>query len=111
MKKRPANWKHPISKDAVLSHTSVPHEAIDDYELPAHIDVDYSKAKPNRFAKPTERPTSKRVKTARGTKRTTEATERHTVTLYKRQVKMLKKIDGSISRAIRIVLDASSAQK
>lgn len=99
------HWKHPLPKDAVLTHTSVPHEPIDDYELPVHIEVDYSKAKPNRFVTDAHRTTAKRIAVAKGVNRRTEPTERHTVTLYGRQVAMLRTIDTDLSRAIRKVLD------
>src|SRR6187401_1525997 len=51
MKKRPANWKPRTPKNAVIVHYETPHiPGVDDYELPAELDIDYSKAKPNRFA-------------------------------------------------------------
>ena len=73
---------------------------LDEYELKPHYDLDYRKAKPNRFAG--------RVKLTRGGKRagsgrksSPEPIERHTITLYQTHAKYLKSLDDNLSRAIR----------
>lgn len=48
----PAFVVSPVPHNVVITHRSTPHiPDVDDYELPDHIDLDHSKAKPNRFAK------------------------------------------------------------
>ena len=76
---------------------------LDDYELKPHYDLDYRKAKPNRFAG--------RVKLTRSAKRngaerkpTPGAMERHTITLYKAHANYLRRLDSNLSRAIRILI-------
>lgn len=89
---------------------------LDDYEPPAHVDLDHSKAKPNRFAKYKKHTVTirnsnyKQLMASRAAKRSklSEPTERHTVTLPTRQVEILRKMDSSISRAISKLLDAAS---
>jgi hypothetical protein len=73
---------------------------LDDYELKPHYDVEYSKAKPNRFAG--------RVKLSHGgpranagRKRAPEPIERHTITLYRSHAKYLRGLDKNLSQAIR----------
>lgn len=79
-------------------HEHIP--ALDDYELPPHIDVDYSKSKPNPYAG--------RVKFTHGGRRPgagrrpgPEPIERHTITLYKTHAEYLRRLDRNLSRAIR----------
>jgi hypothetical protein len=74
--------------------------ALDDYDLPLHIDVDYSKARPNPYAA--------RVKFAHGGKRRgagrkpgPQPIERHTITLYKEHAQYLRSLDQNLSHAIR----------
>jgi hypothetical protein len=74
--------------------------ALDDYDLPAHIDVDYTKARPNPYAG--------RVKFAHGGKRPgagrkpgPQPIERHTITLYKEHAQYLRSLDQNLSQAIR----------
>ncbi len=73
---------------------------LDDYELKPHYDLDYRKAKPNRFAG--------RVKLAHGDTRlgpgrkpTPEPVERHTVAFYKSHADYLRSLDHNLSKAIR----------
>lgn len=105
MKTRPANWKHPIPKDAVIPHKSVPHEPIDEYDLPAHIDFDYANPKPNRFAGKIAC-THGGARKGAGRKPVANPAESHTITLYRSQVKQLRKLDRNLSRAIRKLIDA-----
>lgn len=100
MKKRPANWKSRVPKDAALTHTSVPHEPLDDYDLPDQIEVDYSKAKPNPYAGKVHFTHGGSRKGA-GRKPSKETAEPHTISLYKTEVKFLRRIDPNLSRAIR----------
>jgi hypothetical protein len=73
---------------------------LDRYELKPHYDLDYRKAKPNRFAG--------RVKVLHGgtqpgadRKRAPEAVERHTITLTKSHVAYPRRLDVNLSIAIR----------
>ncbi len=107
MKKRPANWKHPIPKDAIIPHKSVPHEPIDDYDLPEHIDFDYANAKPNRFAGKIAY-VHGGARNGAGRKHSAETATNHTVTLYKSDIKYLHKLDSNLSRAIRKLIAAQA---
>ncbi len=73
---------------------------LDDYELKPHYDLDYRKAKPNRFAGRVKLPHGGKRPGA-GRKPSPEPIERHTITLYKTHVKYLRRIDRNLSRAIR----------
>ncbi len=73
---------------------------LDDYELKPHYDLDYRKAKPNRFAR--------RVKISRGGARRDagrqskpEPVERHTIAFYKSHADYLRSLDRNLSKAIR----------
>lgn len=97
MKKKPIKRKSSIPKDAVVVYHLVHDDA---YDLPPHIDFDYSKAKPNPYAG--------RIKYTRGGERkgagrkpAPEPVERHTITLYKSHTKYLRSLDANLSRAIR----------
>src|SRR5690242_19070488 len=79
---------------------------MDNYELPAHMELDYSKAKPNRFAKYENHVRVVRVNIPTILTPTSEPKERHSVTLYRWQVKELRKLDPNLSRAIRKLLAA-----
>ncbi|HZQ06158.1 MAG TPA: hypothetical protein VFD70_06220 [Anaerolineae bacterium] len=105
MKKRPANWKHPIPKDAILPHKSVPHDPIDDYDLPPHIDFDYENAIQNPYAGRVQF-THGGARKGAGRKPSSEPAERHTVTLYKKDLQALRKLDVNLSRAIRKLIAA-----
>lgn len=100
MKKRPANWKPRIPKDAALAHSSVPREPIDNYELPDEIVVDYAQAKPNPYAGKVQFTHGGKRKGA-GRKPSQEVAKPHTVSLYKAEVKFLRSLDPNLSRAIR----------
>jgi hypothetical protein len=106
MKKRPANWKPRIPKDATITHIAVPHQAVDDYDLPAEIEFDYSKAKPNPYAGRVQF-THGGARKGAGRKPTIESAEPHTVSLYKADVKFLRSLDRNLSRAIRKLIAAS----
>lgn len=110
MKKRPASWKHPMPKDAVIPHTSVPHDPVDDYDLPDHIDFDSSTAKPNRFAGKIHFEHGGSRKGA-GRKSVSDPAERHTVTLYQTDLKYLRTLDLNLSRAIRKLIAAVGLPK
>ncbi len=73
---------------------------VDDYELPAEIKFDRSKARRNPYAA--------RVKFAHGGARPgagrkplAEPVERHTITLLKSHTKFLRGLDSNLSSAIR----------
>jgi hypothetical protein len=75
-------------------------------ELRPHYDFDYSKARPNRFAG--------RVKYTRGGRRagagrkpSAEPLIAKRVYLYPRHVKILERMDSSMSAAIRKLVDAA----
>ncbi len=80
---------------------------LDDYELKPHYDIDYSKAKPNRFAGRVKL-THGGPRKGAGRKPASEPVERHTITLYKSHVKYLRSVDPNLSKAIRKVLEAMS---
>lgn len=106
MKKRPANWKHPIPRDAIIPHISSPHiPGVDDYELPSEIDIDYSKAKPNPYAGKVQW-THGGARKGAGRKPAAAPMERHTITLHKTDVSYLRKLDLNLSRAIRKLIAA-----
>ena len=73
---------------------------LDDYELKPHYDLDYSKAKPNRFAGRVKL-THGGARTGAGRKSAPEHLERHTITLYKTHAEYLRKLDANLSKAIR----------
>ncbi len=73
---------------------------LDDYDLPPHIDVDYSRARLNPYAN--------RVKFTHGGRRPgagrkpgPQPIERHTITLYKEHAQYLRSLDQNLSQAIR----------
>jgi len=78
--------------------------SLDDYELKPHYDLDYSKAKPNRFVHGGKRPGS-------GRKPAPAPIERHTVTLTTPQVNYLRKLDTNLSRSIRKLIDAAKPSR
>ncbi len=93
------------NKKQVVFHETPHIPGLDDYELPAHIDFDYSKAKRNPYAgrvKYTHGGTRKGA----GRKPAPEPTENHTITLYKSHVQLLRKLDPNLSRAIRKVIES-----
>jgi hypothetical protein len=73
---------------------------LDDYDLPPHIDIDYSKARPNpyagraRFSHGGRRPGA-------GRKPGPQPVERHTISLYKEHARYLRSLDENLSQAIR----------
>lgn len=110
MNKRPKNWKHPIPPDAVIEFTETPHEDVDDYELPAEIDFDYSKAKPNRFAGKIKFSTRGGVRKGAGRKPGPEPLVAKKVYLTSRHLKFFAKIDKNLSAAIRKLADAQKSK-
>lgn len=73
---------------------------LDDYELKPHYDLDYRKAKPNRFAGRVKF-THGGPRPGAGRKRAPETVERHTITLYKSHAVFLRGLDKNLSNAIR----------
>lgn len=73
---------------------------LDDYELKPHYDLDYRKAKPNRFAGRVKF-THGGARPGAGRKAAPEPVERHTITLYKTHADYLRRLDGNLSKAIR----------
>ncbi len=73
---------------------------LDDYELEPHYDLDYRKAKPNRFAGRIKLPPSG---ARRGAERkpAPETVERHTIAFYKSHADYLRSLDRNLSKAIR----------
>ena len=79
---------------------------LDDFELKRHYDLDYSKAKPNRFAHGGKRPRAGRKPLpAHETKG--KPIVRRTVTLTAPHLAYLRKLDSNVSRAIRKLIDAA----
>jgi hypothetical protein len=104
--KKPTKRKSNVPRDAVPVYHETPHiPGVDDYELPDEVIIDYSKAKPNRFAG--------RIKYQIGGVRKTvgEPVERHTVTLIKSHVKYLRRLDANLSRAIRKLIESQRIAK
>lgn len=111
MIKKPDKHSSPDQQDETITHISTPHiPGLDDYDLPPHIDIDYSKAKPNPYAariKAARAKQSDKVQTsARAAKQNKEAVESHTVSLTKSDVKYLRKLAPNLSRAIHKLIDA-----
>ena len=90
------------SKGILPGHEHIP--GLDDYDLPPHIDVDYSKAKPNRFAGKV-RFTHGGARKGAGRKPGPEPLVAKRVYLYPRHVKRLEKISTNLSQAIRQLVD------
>ncbi|MCC7163484.1 MAG: hypothetical protein IT331_13395 [Anaerolineae bacterium] len=76
---------------------------LDNYELKPHYDLDYSQAKPNRFAGRVNLETPRRggARKGAGRKPAREPLERHTITILKSDALFLKKFDKRLSAAIR----------
>jgi hypothetical protein len=85
-------------------HEHIP--GLDDYELKPHYDLDYRKAKPNRFAGKVKFTHGGARKNA-GRKPAPEELVAKRVYLYPRHVKFLEKIDKNVSAAIRKLVDAT----
>jgi hypothetical protein len=81
-------------------HDTKVEDNLDDYELKPHYDLDYSKAKSNRFAGRVKL-SHGGVRSGAGRKRAPEPIERHTITLYKTHAKYLRRLDANLSKAIR----------
>ncbi|MBI4789906.1 MAG: hypothetical protein HY782_22975 [Chloroflexi bacterium] len=83
----------------MAQHKVYPEDDMNDQSRP-YYNVDYSKAKPNRFAgrvKLTHGGTRKGA----GRKPAPEPIERHTITFYKSHAKYLRSLDSNLSQAIR----------
>jgi hypothetical protein len=104
MKRRNASNRAVLT--AIPHHRAAHDPGLDDYDLPAHIDIDYSKAKPNRFAGQVNPPHGGK-RNGSGRKRTREPIERHTITLYRSHAKRLRQLDPNLSKAIRKLIEAS----
>ncbi len=81
---------------------------LDDYELKPHYDFDYRKSKPNPFGQNANatRRVKKRVaangKTTLASRETKRVKlKRHTITLHQADAAYLRKLDKSLSHAIR----------
>lgn len=81
---------------------------LDDYDLPPHIDVDYSKAKPNRFAR---RPKVYHggARLGAGRKPAPEPVERHTLAIYRSHADYLRSLDPNLSKALRKLIAAGKS--
>lgn len=102
MKKRTA------PKHRVKENPSAYIPELDDYDLPSHIDIDYSKAKPNRFA---NRPKIYHggARPRAGRKPAPEPVERHTLVIYKSHADYLRSLDPSLSKALRKLIAAGKS--
>lgn len=99
--KKPIKHKSRIPRNAVVAFTPVPYDPkYDDYEIPDHIDFDYTKAKRNPYVGMIEY-THGGKRNGAGRKSSSEPLESHTVTLYPSHVKYLRGLDKNLSRAIR----------
>jgi hypothetical protein len=94
------------SSDSKINPNAERIAKLDDYELEPHYEIDYRKAKPNRFAG--------RVKFSHGGARpgagrkpASEPVERHTVTLYESHARFLRSLDANLSSAIRKLIERS----
>lgn len=81
---------------------------LDDFELKPHYDFDYRKSKPNPFVKKSQvtRRSIKKIEPdgeGIGAKRSakTSVVNRHTITLHQADAAYLRKLDKSLSHAIR----------
>jgi hypothetical protein len=77
-------------------------------DLRPHYDIDYSKAKPNRFAK---RPKIYHggARPGAGRKAAPEPVERHTLVIYKSHADYLRSLDPSLSKALRKLIAAGKS--
>ena len=73
---------------------------LDDYELKPHYDLDYRRAKPNRFAGRVKL-THGGARHGAGRKPAPETVERHTIAFYKSHADYLRSLDQNLSKAIR----------
>jgi hypothetical protein len=85
-------------------HEHIP--GVDDYELKPHYDLDYRKAKPNRFAGKVKFTHDGARKNA-GRAAAPEQLISKRIYLYPRHVKLLEKFDKNVSAAIRKLVDAT----
>lgn len=109
--KKPVGRKSRIPRDAVVKFKETPHiPGVDDYELPPQLEVDYRRAKPNRFAGQV-RFTRGGARTGAGRKPSPEPLIAKKVYLYPRHLKVLVKIDKNLSAAIRKLADAQAKSK
>jgi hypothetical protein len=90
------------SKMTLPGHEHIP--GLDDYDLAPHIEVDYSKAKPNSFAGKVKFTHGGARKNA-GRKPGQELLIAKHVYLYPRHLKRLEKISPNLSQAIRQLVD------
>jgi hypothetical protein len=91
------------------SRGAIPVAMTEDDDLLPHYDIDYSKAKPNRFAgrpKVIIGPVHGGAREGAGRKAAPEPLVAKRVYLYPRHVRILQKIDKNLSAAIRTLVDA-----
>jgi hypothetical protein len=91
------------------SKGAIPVAMTEDDDLMPHYDIDYSKAKPNRFAERPKviiGPVHGGSRQGAGRKPAPEPLVAKRVYLYRRHVKILQKIDKNLSAAIRSLVDA-----
>ena len=79
--------------------------ALDDYELKPHYELDYTKAKPNRFAGKVKF-THGGARPGAGRKPAREPIERHMISFSKPHIKLLQAIDQNLSQAIRKLIES-----
>ena len=98
------------SRAHVATDQAVPAAAADlNDDLRPHYDLDYGKAKPNRFAK---RPKIYHggARQGAGRKAAPEPVERHTLVIYKSHADYMRSLDPSLSKALRKLIAAGRAQ-
>ncbi len=88
-----------------VSKGAVPVEMTRDDDMLPHYELDYRKAKPNRFAGRVKL-THGGARAGAGRKPAPETLISKRVYLYPRHVQLLKRIDKNLSAAIRKILDA-----
>jgi hypothetical protein len=76
-------------------------------QLRSYYKVDYSKAKPNRFAGRVKF-THGGARVGAGRKRASQPMERHTITLYRSHAKRLRALDSNLSLAIRKLIEQAT---
>lgn len=111
MKKRPKNWKPRIPPDAIIEHTETgPMPHLDDYELPAQVQLDPKKFRPNRFAGQLQF-TRGGARPGAGRKPSPEPLVSKHVYLAPRHIKILQRVDKNLSAAIRKLAEAADTRK
>ena len=92
-----------MKKESAVIH---PEDDMKD-QLRPYYKVDYSKAKPNRFAGRVKF-THGGTRAGAGRRRAPEPMERHTITLYRSHAKRLRALDSNLSLAIRKLIERTT---